>query len=161
MKECVRILKHELAAEPQELTASLYDRIRENKLPVPAVKHQADEPDMQGQGAVSPSYQLNRIVTVLFIGTAALVHANEDTASLFLRLTGEVVGKYGGRIDRFYGATVLAVFGKTQIHESDPELAIRAVIELRREANKINLPVKAGVHTGSVHVEQYGQEVRL
>ena len=49
-----------------------------------------------------------------------------------------------GRIDKLLGDGVLAVFGVPQTHESDPERAIHAAIEIRAAAQELGLEVARG-----------------
>src|SRR5438874_925890 len=69
-----------------------------------------------------------------------------------LRAMVDVLVTYQGRVDRFLGDGLLAVFGATQAHENDPERAIRAAIEIRQAAAELGLEVTAGINTGDVYV---------
>src|SRR5437667_4421805 len=85
----------------------------------------------------------------------------EDAAALVNRLLQamvDVILKYEGRIDRFQGDGVLAVFGVPQVHEDDPERAIRAAMEIRAAAHHLELEVTAGINTGQVYVGAVGSE---
>src|SRR5207244_5237407 len=76
----------------------------------------------------------------------------EDGAALVNRLLQamvDVVLKYEGRIDRFQGDGLLAVFGVPHAHEDDPERAIRAALEIRAAAHHLELEVSAGMNTGA------------
>jgi class 3 adenylate cyclase len=108
----------------------------------------------------------NRLVTVLFadmsssVRTTADLHP-EDAAALISRLLRAMVDvllKYEGRVDRFLGDAVLAVFGTPQAHESDPEQAILAAMEIRISARQLGLEVTAGINTGQVYVGGVGSE---
>ena len=82
-----------------------------------------------------------RLVSVLFADMSGSVKTTidlhpEDAAALVDRLFKamvSVLSKYEGRIDRFLGDGVLAVFGTPHAHENDPERAIRAALEIRQE----------------------------
>ena len=85
----------------------------------------------------------------------------EDAAALVNRLLQAMVDvllKYGGRVDRFLGDGVLAVFGVPQAHEDDPERAIRAALAIREAAQRLGLEVTAGINTGEVYVGGVGSE---
>jgi class 3 adenylate cyclase len=107
-----------------------------------------------------------RIVTLLFADMTSSVAATaglnpEDAAHLVNRLLTAMVDalmKYEGRVDRFLGDGVLAVFGAPQAHENDPERAIRAALEIREAARELGLNVTAGINTGLVYVGEVGSE---
>src|SRR5207244_3502502 len=97
-----------------------------------------------------------RLVTVLFIDMSSFVQATgdlhpEDAATLVNRLLKammDVVLKHAGWVDRFLGDGILAVFGLPHAHESDPERAILAALEIRSAARDLSLEVHAGINTG-------------
>ena len=67
--------------------------------------------------------------------------------------------RFGGTVDRFVGAAVLAVFGAPVAHEDDPERAVRAALrvlelarELGRDAPDLDPTARAGVATGEALV---------
>jgi len=65
---------------------------------------------------------------------------------------GEVAGEYGGRVERVLGHTVLAAFGVTRTHESDPELAIRAALLARQAVRELGQNTSMGIYTGEIYV---------
>jgi predicted ATPase/class 3 adenylate cyclase len=180
-QECVRILESNLAVPPQESTAELYKAIVEGRTPEPPTGPPSLRPEERQQAQIPtqpetlaireragpamretpplPFEGEKRILTVLFadIGRslARMVDVSpEDEASLadrFRRAVEGVLVKYGGRVERALGTGVLGVLGATQIHESDPELAIRAAIEIQREAKGLGLNATAGINTGQVY----------
>ena len=44
-----------------------------------------------------------------------------------------VLEQYGGRVEKFIGDAVMAVFGAPVAHEDDPERAVRAALAIRDE----------------------------
>ncbi len=50
---------------------------------------------------------------------------------------GEIVSRYGGRIDKLMGDAVLAVFGDPVAHEDDAVRAVRAALELHTAVNDL------------------------
>ena len=102
-----------------------------------------------------------RIVTVLYADASQTFHGGtnagtEDEASLvqrFVRVGQDIVRRYGGYIARSLGDSLLAVFGATQTHESDPELAIRAALHVRDQATELGLRLAIGISTGEVFAD--------
>jgi DNA-binding SARP family transcriptional activator/predicted ATPase len=180
-QECVRILESNLDVSPQESTTDLYKAVvaghapaRPAAAPLPAAPtplYESTSPQVQ----VPLSHQAGpavpkvppfppegerRIVTVVYadIGRSLAMMGQlspEEEAYLadrFLDLVGSVLPKYGGHVGRTLGTGILGVLGARQIHESDPELAIRAAMEIRREAQALGLRVTAGINTGQVYL---------
>ena len=55
-----------------------------------------------------------------------------------LRRLGEEVDRFGGRVDKYIGDNVMAVFGAPVAHEDDPERAVRAGLAMQRAMDEIN-----------------------
>jgi class 3 adenylate cyclase len=53
-----------------------------------------------------------------------------ELMGLVYERAGQIVEKYGGRIDKLMGDAVLAVFGNPVAHEDDAERAVRAALDL-------------------------------
>lgn len=68
----------------------------------------------------------------------------------------DLMVRHGGRIDRFLGDGVLAVFGVPVAHEDDPIRAVRAAVDLRERAMSLGVSVTAGVNTGRVYFGPVG-----
>ena len=109
-----------------------------------------------------------RLVTVLFADvsgyTAVAERLDHETVKSLIercltRLAGEV-DRFGGRVDKFIGDNVMAVFGAPVAHEDDAERAVRAALgmqfamaELNREVEPgfgFELALRIGVNTGEV-----------
>ena len=185
-QECARILREQVDASPLETTIGLYEAIKEGHAPKPPLLDDGggyqkiregrgsptsepptafkDEGSPVDQTAPTLMEEENRVVTVLFVDigeTVGETNIHEDRVSLidrFLRVVKDVALKYGGGIDRFLGESASVLFGRTQTHESDPELAIRAVIEIRSEAKKLGLGLTAGINTGGVYFNKTDTE---
>lgn len=79
--------------------------------------------------------------------------------SYFAAVTPPIV-QYGGRIEKFIGDAVLAVFGLPMAQERDPEHAVRAALAMQESLEHLNvelqkrygfgLQMRIGVNTGSV-----------
>lgn len=123
-------------------------------------------PDAFRQKLLTQEEGENRIVTVLFadmsesVRTTADMHP-EEAATLVNSLLKEMVSallQYDGRVDRFLGDGMLAVFGAPQAHESDPERAIYAALEMQKAAGKLGFGITCGINTGEVYVGGIGSE---
>ena len=53
-----------------------------------------------------------------------------DTLTRYFDLAREVIGRYGGTVEKFIGDAVMAVWGAPVAHEDDAERAVRAALEL-------------------------------
>ncbi len=70
--------------------------------------------------------------------------------SHYFDLASEVVGRYGGTIEKFIGDAVMAVWGVPQAHEDDAERAVLAGLELVDAVTVLGegIQARAGVMTG-------------
>jgi class 3 adenylate cyclase len=104
-----------------------------------------------------------RLVTVLFadvVGSTAMGEAldPEDVRALLARLFGiatEAVERHGGRVEKFIGDAIMAVFGVPTAHEDDAARALYAAIELRDRVRADpalgdRVPIRLGVNGGEV-----------
>ncbi len=79
-----------------------------------------------------------RLVSVLFadlVGFTALAEDRDPEAvrellTRYFDLSREVIGRYGGTIEKFIGDAVMAVWGTPVAHEDDAERAVRAALDL-------------------------------
>lgn len=88
-----------------------------------------------------------------------------------LSMMGNVVVSYEGYIDKFIGDCIMAIFGAPITHENDPELAIRAALEMSKKIDEINkdIPIKLekplalhiGINTGLVVAGKMGSDSRM
>src|SRR5215469_11059512 len=104
-----------------------------------------------------------KLVTILFAdvtGSTALGEAldPEDVRALMGRYyvhARQVIADHGGRLEKFIGDAVMAVFGLPQAHGNDPERALAAALALRAAlADDVlltgRLTLRIGVNTGEV-----------
>ena len=104
-----------------------------------------------------------RLVTVLFadvVGSTAMGEAMdpEDVRALLGRLFAiatEAVERHGGRVEKFIGDAIMAVFGVPIAHDDDAARALSAALELRDRVKAdprlgSQLPIRLGVNGGEV-----------
>jgi class 3 adenylate cyclase/tetratricopeptide (TPR) repeat protein len=103
-----------------------------------------------------------RLVSVLFADLVDFTTLSEgrdaeDTRALLSRyfdLSRDVIGRYGGTIEKFIGDAVMAVWGAPTAHEDDAERAVRAGLELVDAVKTLgtSIQARAGVLTGEAAV---------
>jgi class 3 adenylate cyclase/tetratricopeptide (TPR) repeat protein len=103
-----------------------------------------------------------RLVSVLFadlVGFTTLAEGRdvEDTRDLLSRyfdLATDVIGRYGGSVEKFIGDAVMAVWGAPVAHEDDAERAVRAGLELVDAVRTLgpSITARAGILTGEAAV---------
>jgi class 3 adenylate cyclase/tetratricopeptide (TPR) repeat protein len=103
-----------------------------------------------------------RLVSILFadlVGFTTLAEGRdaEDTRELLTRyfdVARDVVGRYGGTIEKFIGDAVMAVWGAPVAHEDDAERAVRAGLELVDAVKALGpgIAARAGILTGEAAV---------
>ena len=77
-----------------------------------------------------------KLVSVLFADLVGFTAASEardpeevrETLIRYFDLAREVIGRYGGSIEKFIGDAVMAVWGTPVAHEDDAERAVRAAL---------------------------------
>jgi class 3 adenylate cyclase len=116
-----------------------------------------------------------RLVTVLFADlsgyTSVAERLDHETLKTLIdrtlnRLAAEVT-RYDGRVDKFIGDNVMAVFGAPVAHENDAERAVRAALGMQTAMAELNdgiaadfgfeLGLRVGVNTGEVLAGQVGE----
>ena len=103
-----------------------------------------------------------RHVTVLFADLVGFTPFAEErdaeevreTLNRYFELASEVIGRYGGTIEKFIGDAVMAVWGAPVAHEDDPERAVRAGLDLVDSVRSLGpgIQARAGVLTGEAAV---------
>jgi class 3 adenylate cyclase/tetratricopeptide (TPR) repeat protein len=108
--------------------------------------------------------ETRKTVTVLFCDVAGSTALGErlDPESLrrvmrrYFAEMSAVVARHGGRVEKFIGDAVMAVFGLPRVHEDDALRAVRAAAEIRErlpsvaEEVGVTLTWRTGVNTGPV-----------
>ena len=111
--------------------------------------------------------ELRKVVTILFCDVTGSTALGErlDAESLrslmerYFAVAREVLERHGGRVEKFIGDAVMAVFGIPVVHEDDALRAARASDELRsRLAEQLGteLHVRIGINTGEVVTSEGG-----
>ncbi len=116
--------------------------------------------------------RVRKTVTIVFsdvVGSTGLGERldPESFQHVMSRYGGEmrrVVEAHGGRVEKFIGDAVMAVFGVPVLHEDDAMRAVRAALEmqagladLNRELDRdygVELGIRIGVHTGEVITDE-------
>jgi len=99
--------------------------------------HKLDEPAEREESAPEAE---RKYVTVLFSDLSGYTSLSErvdpeEVREIMSRIFGEVaqvVAKYEGFIERFFGDEVMVLFGVPRAHEDDPVRAIRAAKEIHK-----------------------------
>ncbi|HYC06658.1 MAG TPA: adenylate/guanylate cyclase domain-containing protein, partial [Candidatus Binatia bacterium] len=103
-----------------------------------------------------------RLVSILFadlVGFTPFAEGRDaeevrDTLSRYFELASDVIGRYGGVVEKFIGDAVMAVWGAPTTHEDDAERAVRAGLELVELVRTLGggIEARAGVLTGEAAV---------
>jgi class 3 adenylate cyclase/tetratricopeptide (TPR) repeat protein len=103
-----------------------------------------------------------RVVTVLFadlVGFTTLAEGRDpeevrELLSRYFDLAREIIGRYGGTVEKFIGDAVMAVWGAPTAHEDDAERGVRAALELVGAVGTLGpgVEARAGVLTGEAAV---------
>ena len=122
----------------------------------------------------SATSEERRTVTVLFADlsgyTSVAERLDHETVKMLiercLNRFAEEVERFGGRVDKFIGDNVMAVFGAPVAHEDDPERAVRAAFGMQAAMAELNgdisaqfgfdLALRVGVNTGEVLAGRVG-----
>jgi class 3 adenylate cyclase/tetratricopeptide (TPR) repeat protein len=77
-----------------------------------------------------------------------------DTLSAYFELAREVIGRYGGTVEKFIGDAVMAIWGAPVAREDDAERAVRAALDLVDAVRALGptIQARAGVLTGEAAV---------
>jgi DNA-binding SARP family transcriptional activator/class 3 adenylate cyclase len=117
-----------------------------------------------------------RSVTVAVVDVAPGEHPDMDAEAVGrlgvhgARVAGEVIERYGGRVERQLGDTLLAFFGFPVAHEDDALRAVRAVADARAAISALNdgsstlegalYRSRAGIEAGDILVAGPGATLR-
>ena len=103
-----------------------------------------------------------RLVSVLFadlVGFTPFAAARDaedvrETLTRYFDLASDVIGQYGGSVEKFIGDAVMAVWGAPVAHEDDAERAVRAGLDLVDAVRTLGpgIQARAGILTGEAAV---------
>lgn len=103
-----------------------------------------------------------RLVSVLFADLVGFTPFAEErdaeevreTLTRYFDLATEVIGRYGGTVEKFIGDAVMAVWGAPVAREDDAERAVRAALELVEVVRRLDpgIQARAGVLTGEAAI---------
>ena len=103
-----------------------------------------------------------RLVSVLFadlVGFTTLSEGRDPEAvrellSEYFAIATDVLGRYGGTVEKFIGDAVMAIWGAPTAHEDDAERAVRAALELVDAVRALGpgIQARAAVLTGEAAV---------
>ena len=123
--------------------------------------------------ARGPVREERRLATVLFADISGFTNLSErmdpeDVRTLVdacMAKLGDIVTRYGGRVDNVIGDALMAEFGADVAHGDDPERAVRAALEMQHCATANveefgGLALRVGVNTGEVMFAPVGPDSR-
>jgi len=109
-----------------------------------------------------------KVVTILFadvIGSTALGEQLDPerlrtVLGTYFKAMAEVIGSWGGTVEKYVGDAIMAVFGVPAVREDDAERALHAALEMETRLTELNaeferahhvtLQVRVGVNSGEV-----------
>ncbi|MBF0191457.1 MAG: tetratricopeptide repeat protein [Magnetococcales bacterium] len=137
---------------------------------LPVFAHNRTLPSMVTTGtglAVSsatpiPMESERKNVTVLFADISGFTAMSEkmdpeEVTNIMngcMKMLADIVHRYEGYVDKFIGDCIMALFGAPVTHENDPELALRAALDMQKEMEEYNIRLQGRVenpltlHTG-------------
>ena len=118
-----------------------------------------------GVAATAPESE-RRLVSVLFADLVGFTAASEDRdpedvreyLSRYFDVAREIIGRYGGTVEKFIGDAVMAIWGAPIANEDDAERAVRAGLDLVEAGPSLQvgsvggLQLRVGVLTGEAAV---------
>jgi class 3 adenylate cyclase len=126
----------------------------------------ADRPGAPAQAPVqTPAPEAvaeRRVVSVLFadlVGFTAYSEGRDseevrELQTRYFEMVREIIGRYGGTVEKFIGDAVMALWGAPVAREDDAERAVRAALDLVDAVRGLGpgIQVRAGILTGEATV---------
>ncbi len=127
----------------------------------PGAGTSAGRPDDAAAGSGAAVAE-RRLVSILFtdlVGFTTFAEGRDseevrETLSHYFEMASELIGRYGGTVEKFIGDAVMAVWGAPVAQEDDAERAVRAGLELVAAVPGLGAGIQArcGVLTGEAAV---------
>ncbi|MEA2609680.1 MAG: hypothetical protein QOJ75_1923, partial [Chloroflexota bacterium] len=103
-----------------------------------------------------------RLISVLFVDLVGFTTFAEgrdaedvrETLTRYFDLASDIIGRYGGTVEKFIGDAVMAIWGAPVAHEDDAERAVRAALDLVAAVPTLGpgIESRGGVLTGEAAV---------
>src|SRR5687768_8418188 len=118
--------------------------------------------------ATLPVREARKTVTIVFsdlkgstaIGERLDAEALHEVKERYFKAMAAEIARHGGKIEKYIGDAIMAVFGLPRAHEDDALRAVRAAVDMRDKLNELNaalekrfgvtLAARTGVNTGEV-----------
>ena len=118
--------------------------------------------------AALPAHEVRKTVTLVFtdlkdstaLGERLDSEALHEVKERYFAAMAEQIERHGGKIEKYIGDAIMAVFGLPRAHEDDALRAVRAAVGMRDKLNELNaglekrfavtLAARTGVNTGEV-----------
>jgi class 3 adenylate cyclase/tetratricopeptide (TPR) repeat protein len=124
-------------------------------------------PDGAGSAANGATAE-RRLVSILFADLVGFTPFAEErdaehvrgVLSRYFEAARTVIERHGGRVEKFIGDAVMAVWGTPTAYEDDAERAVRAALELLPAVRMVdlNLAARAAVMTGEAAVDPHAAD---
>ncbi len=147
--ECRRILEHELQARPGKAVERLSSSLRNGEIPAPPALGEADAVE-----GADPSEGLGDPAAGSIVdwesASAVVACLSEPPSDAVRRLAAAIVERFHGAIRESGTGELTAAFDNRSDSESNPELAVRAALELADALRCANILGRVGVASGRV-----------
>ena len=156
---CARVLRRELEVEPLEETTELFNAIKSGHLkplsnPTPVAPTRS-EASSEKKPTTSDLEQTSFVTVMAIFVRLNEKEGNSDDHNAELHSRSVVLERvlegYGGKLEHLSSGGFFVVFGASGTRESDPEVAVHAAMQLRREAQRGGWYLSIGIDTGILH----------
>ncbi|MET0772862.1 MAG: adenylate/guanylate cyclase domain-containing protein [Candidatus Limnocylindrales bacterium] len=114
---------------------------------LPSAGGPVEAPMARGPGIAAAEVE-RRLVSVLFgdiVGSTSSAEGRDpeevrEALTRYFEVAEQVIGRYGGMVEKFIGDAVMAVWGTPTAHEDDAERAVRAALDMVDAVHAIELP---------------------